>query len=274
MLNLPKQITFMGVAVVAGLVAMFGVRSYVANKTQAPPPVATGNVAIAATDISPGNALNAASVKIVSWPHELIPPQSASTLQQVDSRVAVMPISNGEPVLFSKLAPVGTAAGLSSLLEESKRALTVRVDDVSGVAGFIHPRDKVDVLVDMKIQGAVDSFSKTILQNITVLTIGQTWEQKDSKPVVVNTVTLEVDPQQAEVLNLASSEGKIRLALRGRRNDTLVETTGVASSDLFTGMIKPAEKHEPPQPVAEPKKEKEERTVEVIKGLERSKASL
>jgi pilus assembly protein CpaB len=119
--------------------------------------------------------------------------------------------------------------------------------------------------VDMKMEN--DSFSKTILQNITVMTIGQTWEQKDSKPVVVNTVTMEVTPEQAEILNLASTEGKIRLALRGRSNETLVETTGVAGSQLLTGVVK-KEKQEPAVP------QKEERTVEVIKGLERTKASL
>jgi len=267
MLNIPKGITYMGIAVVAGLLATFGIQRYVAHKTYVAP-VSTGQVAVATADLSPGIALAAGSVKIVSWPRELIPPQSASTLQQVEGRVAVTPISNGEPVLFSKLAPVGTAAGLSSLLDESKRALTVRVDDVSGVAGFVHPRDKVDILVDMKMQSGTDSFSKTILQNITVMTIGQTWEQKENKPVVVNTVTLEVTPEQAEILNLASSEGKIRLALRGRRKETIVETTGVASSQLFAGV-----KNEKPDPTkAEP--QKEERTVEVIKGLERTKASL
>ena len=260
--NIPKGIIYMGIAVVAGLLATFGIQRYVAHKTYVAP-VSTGQVAVATTDLSPGIALAAGSVKLVSWPRELIPPQSASTLQQVEGRVAVTPISNGEPILFSKLAPVGTAAGLSSLLDESKRALTVRVDDVSGVAGFIHPRDKVDILVDMKLQGANDSFSKTILQNITVMTIGQTWEQKESKPIVVNTVTLEVTPEQAEILNLASTEGKIRLALRGRRNENVVETSGVAASQLLTGV-----KNEKQQ------LQKEERTVEVIKGLERTKTSL
>jgi len=260
--NIPKGIIYMGIAVVAGLLATFGIQRYVAHKTYVAP-VSTGQVAVATTDTSPGIALAAGSVRIVSWPRELIPPQAASTLQQVEGRVAVMPISNGEPILFSKLAPVGTAAGLSSLLDESKRALTVRVDDVSGVAGFIHPRDKVDILVDMKLQGANDSFSKTILQNITVMTIGQTWEQKESKPIVVNTVTLEVTPEQAEILNLASTEGKIRLALRGRRNENVVETSGVAASQLLTGV-----KNEKQQ------LQKEERTVEVIKGLERTKTSL
>ena len=281
--NIPKGIIYMGIAVVAGLLATFGIQRYVAHKTYVAP-VSTGQVAVATADTSPGIALAAGSVKIVSWPSELIPPQAASTLQQVEGRVAVMPISTGEPVLFSKLAPVGTAAGLSSLLDENKRAVAVRVDDVSGVAGFVHPRDKVDVLVDMKMQGASDSFSKTILQNITVMTTGQTWEQKENKPIVVNTVTLEVTPEQAEILNLASNEGKIRLALRSRRNEKTVETAGIAISGLFGGVAnvtnvakkeKEPEKEQaepviqpPPQPV------KEARTVEIIKGLERSKSEL
>ncbi len=267
--NLPKGITYMGIAVVAGLLATFGINRYVAHKTYVAP-VSTGQVAVATTDLAPGVALAAGSVKIVSWPRELIPPQAASAMQQVDGRVAVTPISTGEPILFSKLAPVGTAAGLSSMLDESKRALTVRVDDVSGVAGFVHPRDKVDVLVDMKMQGGNnDSFSKTILQNITVMTIGQTTETKDNKPTVVNTVTLEVTPVQAEVLNLASSEGKIRLALRGRRNENIVETSGVAVSQLFAGV---SNQKQEAAPEAQPRKE--ERSVEVIKGLERTKANL
>lgn len=270
MLNLPKGISYIAIAVVAGLLATIGIRSYVARKTYIAP-IATGQVAVATADVSPGNALNGASLKLANWPKELIPPQAASNLNQVDGRIALSPISSGEPILFSKLAPVGTAAGLSSLMEENKRAFTIRVDDVSGVAGFIHPGDKVDILADMRVRGLDESFSKTILQNIKVLSTGQIWEQKggDGKPLAVNTVTLELTPHQSEIMNLASNEGKIRLVLRGRRNETIVETDGIASSALF-GLAKKAE------PVQEPVKEvkKEERTVEVIKGMERSKSNL
>ena len=267
MLNLPKGVSYIFIAVVAGLVATVGIRSYIARKTYIAP-VATGQVVVATTEVSPGNALNGASLKIATWPKELIPPQAASALNQVDGRVALNPISNGEPVLFSKLAPVGTAAGLSSLMEEDKRAFTVRVDDVSGVAGFIHPGDKVDVLADMKLRD--ESFSKTILQNVKVLSSGQVWQQKggDGKPMLVNTVTIELTPQQSEIMNLASNEGKIRLVLRGRRNDTIVETSGVATSALF-GFAK---KEEAAKPVKEAKQE--DRGIEVIKGMERSKSTI
>lgn len=273
MLNLPKGIIYMSVAVVAGLVAAFTIQRYVAHKTYIPP-VATGQVVVATADVSPGNPLSAATAKVVSWPKELIPPQAASSLNQVDGRVVQVTISNGEPILFSKLATVGTASGMSSMLEESHRALTVRVDDVTGVAGFVHPRDKVDILADLKAPGQDETFSKIILQNITVLSIGQTWEQKgDNKPAVVNTVTLALTPEQAEILNLASNEGRIRLVLRGPRNDNIVETSGVGLSQLIGLPKKEKEKEKveappPPEPV------KVERTVEVIKGLERSKAEL
>jgi pilus assembly protein CpaB len=262
-LKLPKGTTYIAAAAAVGLVATLAIHRYVRVKT-AIPPVITAQVAVAASDVAPGTALTGGLVKIASWPKGLIPPKAASSLSQVQGRVVIMPIARGEPILMGKLAPVGTAAGLSGLLEENKRALTVRVDDVSGVAGFIQPGNRVDVLADIKVNDAKDSFSKTILQNITVLTTGQIWEQKgDSKPVVVNTVTLEVTPGQAEVLNLASNEGKIRLALRNPRNLGMVATDGVSVSQLFTPKLKAPS---PPR--------KDTRAVEVIKGLDRTQATL
>jgi pilus assembly protein CpaB len=268
MANLPRGMTYMAVAVVAGLLATFGIHRYVVNKTRVAT-APTGSVAVATTDIAPGTALTPGAIKLVSWPQELIPPQCAAALNQVEGRVVTFPISTGEPIMFSKLAPVGAAAGLSSLLEEGKRALTVRVDDVTGVAGFLHPRDRVDVLADMKIKGVDDSYSKVILQDIAVLSIGQIWQQTgEDKPTVVNAVTLELTPEQTEIVNLASNEGKIRLALRGGSNKTTVETSGVATSNLFAGMTTQ------PQPSKPVKEGKPDKCVEVIKGCERSKFTL
>ena len=261
-LPIPKGIVYIILAGMVGLVATFTIHRYVSMKTEVPK-VALGQVAIAAADVSPGLALTAATVKIASWPKELIPPQTASTLKEVDGRVSLVPIGKGEPILFTKLAPEGTAAGLGGLLDSSKRALTVRVDDVSGVAGFIHPGDHVDVLVDLQVPGSHEHLSKTILQNLVVLSTGQVWEQKgDLKPMVVNTVTMEVTPDQAEVLNLASNNGKIRLSLRSRHNVAAITTPGVTTSSI----ISTRGNHTPDR--------QEGRAVEVIKGLERSKAAL
>jgi len=267
-LNLPRGTIFVIAAVVAGLVATFGIHRYVSIKTRvvkAP----TRQVFIATADISPGTALSGQAVKAVTWPEEVIPPNSAATMREIEGRVVKVPIPQGNPILFSMLAPQGTAAGLSGILDDGKRALTVKVDEVAGVAGFIHPGDHVDVLMDLSLKGQSEHFSKTILHDISVLTTGQIWEQKgENKPMVVNTVTLELTPDEAEVLNLASNEGKIRLALRNRNNKTVAKTQGVTTSILIGGASATKEDKVAVQPA------REEKRVEVIKGLDRSDAKL
>ena len=157
---------------------------------------------------------------------------------------------------------------MSGILPDGKRALTVKVDEVAGVGGFIHPGDHVDVLVDLPIKDTQEHFSKTILHDIVVLTTGQIWQQKgDNKPVVVNTVTLELTPAESEVLNLASNEGKIRMALRNRNNKTIAQTEGVTTSFLLGGGIK-KEQAVATQPT------RADKGIEVIKGLERTQARL
>jgi pilus assembly protein CpaB len=265
-LNLPRGTIFIVASVVAGLVATFAIHRYVSIKTTIPV-AATQQVIIAAGDISPGTALSSQSVKTVTWPLAVIPPKSASSLREIDGRVVMVPIPQGNPILFSMLAPEGTAAGLSGILPDGKRALTVKVDEVAGVGGFIHPGDHVDVLVDLPIKDTQEHFSKTILHDIVVLTTGQIWQEKgDNKPVVVNTVTVELTPHQSEVLNLASNEGKIRMALRNRNNKTVAQTEGVTTSFLLGGGMKKE------QAAALPTRA--EKSIEVIKGLDRTEAKL
>jgi len=269
-LNLPRGAIFLVAAVVAGIVATFAVHRYVTIKTKVPV-AATRQVIVAAADISPGTAISGAAVKAVTWPLAVIPPKSAATMREVEGRVVKVPIPQGNPILSSMLAPEGTAAGLSGILDDGKRALTVKVDEVAGVAGFLHPGDHVDVLMDMAMQGEdqKEHFSKTILHDISILTTGQIWEQKgDNKPVVVNTVTLELTPEQAEVLNLVSNQGKIRLALRNRKNRTIAQTQGVTTSVLLGGGATKQESKVAVRPA------REEKRVEVIKGLERTEAKL
>jgi pilus assembly protein CpaB len=267
-LNLPRGTIFIGAAVAMGLVATFAIHRYVTVKTNIPV-AATRQVIIAAADISPGTALTGGLIKSVTWPLKVIPPKSASSIREVEGRVVKVPIPQGNPVLFSMLAPEGTAAGLSGILSDEKRALTVKVDEVAGVAGFIHPGDHVDVLVDLPMQEAKDHFSKTILNDILVLTTGQIWQQKgENKPVVVNTVTLELTPEESEVLNLASNQGKIRLALRNRKNRTMAQTSGVTTSFLLSGLAKKDTKEDRIQPAQASK------SVEVIKGLDRTETNL
>src|SRR5208337_3854899 len=263
-MNLSKGTIFMAISGLVGLAAMYAVHHYISAQTKVTAkPV--GQVMVAAADISPGTIITKAMVKSATWPRELIPPKAASTPVQLEGRTLNTPVTAGEPLLLTKLAPEGASAGLAGLLTEGKRALSVRVDDVSGVAGFIHPGDHVDVLMEMVKPGSADHFSKIILQNIVVLSAGQTWEPgRDEKPAVVNTVTLVLSTEQAEIMTLASNQGKIRLALRNRNDLAELNTRGVDTSNLLGS---DREKQEAPQG-APPK------CVEVIKGLTCSQVNL
>src|SRR4030042_2764048 len=133
-----KGIRYILLAVVVGLGAVVAIHRGLAMRTNtAAHPSA--QVLVAEADIPSGTALSPRLVKAVAWPQQIIPPQAVRTVEQADGRVLQVPLSKGEPVLLSKLAPEGTAAGLGGLLKESMRAFTVKVDDVSGWAGFINP---------------------------------------------------------------------------------------------------------------------------------------
>jgi pilus assembly protein CpaB len=256
-------------AVVVGLVAVFAIHRGLAMRTTAvAEPV--NQIVVADADISSGTALVPRLVKTEVWPQRIIPQQAVRSVDQVNGRVVAMPLSKGEPILLAKLAPEGTAAGLGGLLKETMRAFTVKVDDVSGVAGFINPGDRVDVLMSVPVlESKGEQFSKIILQDVKVLTAGQVWQPNaQNEPKSFNTVTLEVTPEQSEVLNLASTQGKIRLTLRSRINKEVTHTTGVITSHLVNGhaALKSA-----PAPVSPEPKEK---TVEVIRGLSRETAKL
>jgi pilus assembly protein CpaB len=267
-MKFPKGVLYIALAVVAGLVATVSINQYVSVKTRVvKKPMA--DVIVAAEEISPGTALSSNLVKTIPWPRELVPQGAPANFAAINNRVIIVPVSKGEPILMNKLAPEGTLAGLGGLLSEGMRAVSVRVDDVSGNAGFIKPGDHVDVLMSIPVPDAKEEhFSKTILQNIVVLSTGQIWEQKqeNQKPVIVKTVTLEVKPEQGEILDLASNQGKIRLALRGRDNLEVAHTNGVLTSQLVN-VTTPKSK-----PIVN--NNKGEMAIEVIKGMDRSKASI
>lgn len=269
-MKLPRGVMYIVLAVVAGLVATVGIHQYVAMKTRVVKRP-TETVVVAGGEISPGTALTSAIVQTVSWPQELVPPGAPSTYEAIKDRVVIVPLAKGEPILLSKLAPEGTPPGIGGLLTDGLRAVSVRVDDVSGNAGFIRPGDHVDVLLTISVPGNnEEQYSRTILQNIAVLSCGQIWEQQqqDQKPVIVKTVTMEVKPTDAEILDLASNQGKIRLALRGRNSQETAQTNGVVTSQLVN--VASPKPTQAPVAVAP----KQEMAIEVIKRMDRSKASL
>ncbi len=268
-MKLPKGIPYLVLAGVAGLIATFTIHRYIIMKT-AVTVKPQDQVVVADLDIAPGTALSARMLKAAYWPRDIIPAKSFRSAKELEGRVVQVPISRGEPVLLNKLAPEGTAAGLGGLLDPQKLAVTVRTDDVSGVAGFISPGDRVDLLVEMSApEEKGEHFSKIILQNLKVLSKGQIWDQTaEKKPQVVTTVTLEVTPEEAEIVNLATNQGKIRLALRNQLNHGLFYTKGVLTSNLaYARATKPEIKSDKD---SAPK----DYRVEVIKGMGKSTASL
>ena len=259
-MKLPPGLKYFVFAGVLGLIAVFMVNGYISSRLVSAPISPTSQVVVAELDIAPGTVLSTRELRIASWPRDIVPAKALSDSKELEGRVVQIPIGKGEPVLFSKLAPAGTSAGLGGLLDHNNLAVTVKTDEVSGVAGFVNPGDRIDVLVQMASPGGED-FSKIILQNIKVLSKGQIWDQTTDKnhPQVVPTVTLEVTPEQAETLNLASFQGKVRLALRNQMDRTEHATRGVITSQLAYKQPAVVEKKEPPR---------HSRSVQVIKGTQ------
>ncbi len=257
-------------AVLVGLLGVFAMQRFVSMKTKVAAEPCS-KVVVAEADIASGTALRPGLLKAVTWPTRVCPPGVANSVNQLNDRVVAFPISKGEPIILKKLAPVGTAAGLGGLLPPNMRAYTVKVNDVSGVAGFVHPGDRVDVLVALPMSSRGEQFSKIILQNIKVLTAGQVMDQTNtSKPVPVNTVTLEVTPEQSEILNLASTQGRIHLALRNRTNKEIEPTPGVLTSYLINGSRGVAKAESATKGPASDRGRK----VELIKGMDLSSVNM
>lgn len=181
-----------------------------------------------------GTRLEATHVKQVPWPAEAQPEGGFSEVDDVVGKVARATIQKNQPVISAQVT--NDASGLLPLLiTDGMRAVSVKVDTVTGVSGFITPNSRVDVLTSGKIEGSGDreQRSKLFMQNIRVLAIGTSIELQDDKPVEVPTVTLLVSPDEAEDLALAARQGPVLLALRNFLDDETVETRGASTRELF-----------------------------------------
>jgi pilus assembly protein CpaB len=227
-------------------------------------------VLVAAKDIVPGSVLDATLVKVVDWPRDSQIVGTMAETDRVSGRVARYPLVAGEVILESKLAPQGTPGGLAGIIQNEKRAVTVKVDEASGVAGFVMPGNRVDVIVTMdKNDFKDDPITQAVLQNIPVLGKGQDIEvpKTGEKPKIVPTVTLEVTPEEGARLALAAKEGQITLALRGWTETTAVAASSVRTSTLLGGGKKPEPAFEAPiAPTSTPPKKP---GVEVLRGIDK-----
>jgi pilus assembly protein CpaB len=232
----------------------------------------TAPVVVAARDIGTATAMSPELLALRQWPVENRPQGSFAALDDLKNRVAAYPIAAGELILVTKLAPKGAAPGLTALVPPNKRAMTVKVDEASGVAGFLTPDNRVDVVVTIK-QGEYrkEPVSKVVLQNLKVLGIGQKIETRPGeKPQVVPTVTLEVTPEEGERLALAAREGHISLALRSQEDQNLTDTRGITTSRLL-GMSSGRGEGDASEAPASPSPARP--MVEILRGLSRESKS-
>jgi pilus assembly protein CpaB len=223
-------------AVVFGLVAAVSVSRYLSSAQAYTRNLNT--VVIAKADIPAGTKIAADQIETVQYPQNAMPNGVFDVPDKLVGRVAVIQIAAREPVTDYKLAPEGSAGGLSAVIPEGYRAMTVKVDDVVGISGFIMPGALVDVVVVINpTEQQQNPISKIVLQNIKVLANGQNIDRPkdDREPESVKAVTLQVTPDQAEKLALAATEGKLQLVMRNSTDQGDEQTQGVDKRVLLGG---------------------------------------
>lgn len=191
-------------------------------------------VVVAAKALPSGATIDRASVKLRNMPESAVPAGGFARVEDVVDRPVISPIQADEPVIEARIAAKGSGMGLAPLIPPGMRAISVRVNDVVGVSGFVLPGMRVDVLVTGRPPNQQDTVTRTVLQNIAVLSAGQSIQTDGkSQSMVVPVVTLLVDPQEAEALTLANNEGHIQLLLRNSTDDKRAVTGGKQLHDLY-----------------------------------------
>src|SRR5688572_30993963 len=224
------------IAILAGGSLAYGTYNFMQSQP-GPQTVAapTQPVVVASADLSLGTAIKKEDLTVMQFPQGGAPEGSFSQPAELLGRGLIVPVVKNEPILTAKLASKEAGAGLPPVIPEGMRAVSVRVNEVIGVAGYVLPGTRVDVVATASPNSErADMTSKLILSNVQVLTAGTRMEQdqEKGKPMQVTVVTLLVNPEQSERLALASTEGKIQLALRNPMDQTSPETPGVKTAAL------------------------------------------
>jgi pilus assembly protein CpaB len=228
----------MALALGAGLLSAVLITKYLARRPDKLVPVPMTAVAVAAADLPAAAPLSKESIELVQWPANALPEGSFHDAASLDGRITTAALVKGEPILAGRLAPKGARQGMGAVIPDNMRAMTVPVNEVVGVAGFIHPGDYVDVVTTMQTPVTAHSTeqefrSKVVLQNIKVLAVGEDLMADESKPVKVPVVTLLVTPEESERLALASTQGKLQLTMRPQRDQAQVATSGISPHELL-----------------------------------------
>lgn len=232
-----RSLVFFAVAVVIAGVASVWAYNALKGKTSAPK-VETVPVAVAGADLPWGAVLTKETIKTVTYLRDNLPAGYFTDTSTLAGRTILYPIKTNEPILASRLAPIDfKGGGVAAVVAKDKRAMAVKVDKVIGVSGFIHPGNRVDVLVTLAGQGKVTSpIAKTVLENVLVLATGTQTEQagKKEKAAPVDVITLEVTPEEGEKLALAAAEGNLQLSLRNFADTQDVHTKGTTIPILLS----------------------------------------
>ncbi len=235
-----RALGFMVIALLAASGAGYLVMRALAARANVAQPKTT-QIVVAALDIPLATTLKPEMMVHIDWPTHALPQGAFTDASALDSRVASREILKGEPLLESRLAAAGTGLGMAAVIPKNMRAMTVQVNEVIGVSGFIHPGDLVDVVVTMQkplngrgMTGDQEFRAKIVLQEVKVLAIGQDMVTQNAKPVKVPVVTLLVTPDESERLALSSTQGKVQLTLRSQADDARVATTGVSPPELLS----------------------------------------
>jgi len=213
-------------AVLASMVVYSALKRKEAEVEQAR--VKTVEVAVAARDLALGTKIDPGAVQMVRWPRDAVPAGASTDPRAFAGNVVKVAFVKNEPLVASKLF-VGekTSGVLPLLIPPGMRAMSVPVDEVGDIAGFVLPQSRVDVLVALSGGGSEGNRAKMVLEDVQVLAVAQTIEQKQDEPQVVRVVTLVVTPEQAEQLTLATREGTLRLAMRNYNDNKIVLTPGI-----------------------------------------------
>ena len=215
--------------------ATYGVYRLVEN-TRTQNQVALRSIVVADQDVPEGAALTRSAVTVSQWPVAAIPQGAFASTDSVLGRVTRVPVYKGEAIVPGRLAPAGTGPGVQVKITPGKRAMAVRIDDVAGVSGLIQPDSRVDVLVTLRDESNRDlQVSKLFMANMRVLAVGTTDRSgPDNRPIQATTATLEVTPEEAERLSVATRSGSIQLVLRGYGDPDSIATTGARSTDVLS----------------------------------------
>lgn len=235
----PRLLLNLMLALASGGAAMYFALSYLQQSTPrlVAAEIPRQQIAVAARDLPIGTIVQAEDVRMIDWLGEVVPQGYLTNMDLVVGRGLITPVRVNEVLLEGKLAARGSGAGLAATIPEGMRAVSVRVDDVIGVAGFVLPGTRVDVMLTLPPKlDRRESVTQVFLQNMRVLAAGPAVQQDaDGKPMTVSVLTLMVTPDEAELLVLAANEGRIQLALRNTLDDAEVQTAGANARRLLPG---------------------------------------